>query len=274
MSNRPETLATWTREQLAEQLRRQCGIRSGQILIAHSSLSSLGQVAGGAAAVVGALQDALTPEGTLLMPVFSHPTADRIWRMGQTPSRTGAITEAFRTAPGVVRSFNATHSVAAWGKRAAEFTAGHEKTSPLGPDSPFHIAAKAGAEVMMIGCSLKSCSLVHVSEAILRVPYLGKVCYGGYEKPIQAFAADGRQLEFKNTDMPTDSAGFLALQAELDRRGKIQHVQLGSAECLKFSGAVCLEVAVEMLRQDPGALLCDNTECPVCVPAKGILAKG
>jgi aminoglycoside N3'-acetyltransferase len=44
------------------------GIAPGDTLFIHSSLKSLGYVEGGAAAVVRALQDAVGPQGTLLIP--------------------------------------------------------------------------------------------------------------------------------------------------------------------------------------------------------------
>src|SRR5689334_9879285 len=44
------------------------GVRPGMVLIVHSSLRSLGWVNGGPAAVILALEQVLTPEGTLVMP--------------------------------------------------------------------------------------------------------------------------------------------------------------------------------------------------------------
>ena len=51
-------------------------MRSGQALMVHSSLSSIGYVLGGAQAVVGALLDVLDPDGTLVMPAFSPEVSD------------------------------------------------------------------------------------------------------------------------------------------------------------------------------------------------------
>jgi aminoglycoside 3-N-acetyltransferase len=51
-------LSLQTRASIAADLQR-LGVRSGQVLMVHSSLSSLGYVLGGAQAVVGALLDVL-----------------------------------------------------------------------------------------------------------------------------------------------------------------------------------------------------------------------
>ena len=58
----------------AESLRRDLeslGVAEGMILVVHSSLSAIGWVSGGAQAVVLALQEALGPAGTLVVPTHS-----------------------------------------------------------------------------------------------------------------------------------------------------------------------------------------------------------
>ena len=51
---------------------RTLGLEPGMGLMVHSSLRSFGYVEGGAATVVDALMEVLTPSGTLLMPSFNH----------------------------------------------------------------------------------------------------------------------------------------------------------------------------------------------------------
>ena len=261
----------WTPEELAAQLVQNCGLERESIWIVHSSMKSLGLVEGGPEDVVWAIETAVGVEGTVLMPVFTAPAANGLFRLDSAPSRTGLITETFRTAPGVLRSRHPTHSVAAWGKRAAEFVEGHDRTSGLGVGSPFHKAAQAGAEVLMIGCDLRSCSLIHVAEAVVRVPYLGKVCYPGYDRPLTLVDETGARSTVEPHDVPTDSAGFTAVQDVLDQRGYLAHRRLGLAECLTFHAATGLGVAAELLRADPAALLCNNPDCSVCPQARAIV---
>lgn len=288
----------WTGDDLRRQLAEDCGVRPGDILIVHSSMKSLGWVQGGPGAVVAAIQAAVTclppapacpclaaagrqvrqvrqvrrgrqaERGTILMPVFTAPAPDGFFDILGSPSRTGLISEIFRRSPGVVRSHHPTHSVAAWGSRAAELAAGHDRTSGLGVGSPFHKAATAGASILMIGCRITACSLIHVAEAIVRVPYIGKVCYAGYDRTLTLVDESGRREEVPPRDVPTDSAGFTVVAEGLDRRGLLGRCRLGSAECLKFRGCDALDVAVGLLRADPAALLCRNAACPVCVPAR------
>ncbi len=64
-----------TRETLADDL-RQLGVQAGMVIIAHSSLRSIGWVNGGSVAVVQALLDVITPDGTLTMPAHSGEYSD------------------------------------------------------------------------------------------------------------------------------------------------------------------------------------------------------
>lgn len=67
MSTPPPTGPLVTRGTLAAGL-RELGVRTGDTLLAHSSLSALGWVCGGPVAVVRALLDVLGPDGTLVVP--------------------------------------------------------------------------------------------------------------------------------------------------------------------------------------------------------------
>ena len=86
---------------------RRLGVEAGDILFVHSSFKSLGPVEGGAESVIKALEDAIGPEGLLLMPSFNLVTWElrpETWDINSTPSTVGWITEQFRQLPGVYLS--------------------------------------------------------------------------------------------------------------------------------------------------------------------------
>ncbi|MBW8821656.1 MAG: AAC(3) family N-acetyltransferase, partial [Streptomyces sp.] len=79
MPKPPPTGPLVTRDTLAGQL-RELGVRSGEILLVHSSLSALGWVCGGPVAVVQGLLDALGPDGTLVVPTQTGDLSDpAVW---------------------------------------------------------------------------------------------------------------------------------------------------------------------------------------------------
>lgn len=111
---------------------RSVGIEPGDLVMFHSSLSSMGHVCGGADAVIEGFLQAVGPAGTVAVPTLwwngSQNLAD--WDRETSPSYPGLITETFRRRPDSLRSDNPTHSISAIGPRAAELTADHGQWGP------------------------------------------------------------------------------------------------------------------------------------------------
>ena len=109
------------------------GINPKGSLLIHSSLKSVGPVEGGADALLDAWSEYM--RGGLL--IFPTHTWRQIGKETLTfdsrilPSCVGILPEIFRRRPGVIRSLHPTHSVAALGKDAEDYTAGEElRTTP------------------------------------------------------------------------------------------------------------------------------------------------
>lgn len=162
------------------------GVKPGMTLLVHSSLSSIGWVPGGAQAVILALEDVLTPEGTLVMPSFSsqisepsywgNPPVPEAWfeiirrntpgyRPDLTPTRgMGAIVESFRSQDGVVRSSHPNDSFAAWGADKHAIIASHELAYGLGDHGPLGKLYEKGAYVLLLGVGYGNCTSLHLAE--------------------------------------------------------------------------------------------------------------
>ncbi|PRH87170.1 AAC(3) family N-acetyltransferase [Labrys okinawensis] len=179
------TAAPRTRESLAADL-RMLGIVPGETLLVHSSLKALGWVNGAETAVIQALYDVITPEGTLVMPAMSPDLTDPAhWRappipqawheavrqsmptfdLRRTPSRgMGRIAELFRTWPGVLRSDHPTSSLVAWGAQAGRILRDHPLEDPFGEASPLARLYDLEARVLLLGVTFESCTILHLAE--------------------------------------------------------------------------------------------------------------
>jgi aminoglycoside 3-N-acetyltransferase len=164
-----------TRSELAQELRA-LGVREGGVVFVHTRMSAIGHVDGAEDGVVGALLDALGPEGTLMayasweehaygadLPAFDPATAPAARDHGRIPERV-------RTWPGAHRSFHPEASVVAVGARAGELTRDHPQQDGYGAASPFARLCEAGGQVLMLGAPLETITLLHHAEAIARVP--------------------------------------------------------------------------------------------------------
>lgn len=162
---------------LADALGR-VGVRPGAVVFVHTALSQLGYYPPGPAGFIRLLRDLVGPEGTVAMPSFptddamqDYAAGDPLFDVRSTPSRSGLVTEVFRTTPGVVRSLHPTHPVCAVGARAAELTAGHERSpTPCGPDTPFGRLAGLNAVVLRVGTG--STTLYHHVQELADAPNL------------------------------------------------------------------------------------------------------
>ncbi len=152
------------------------GVQEGDVLLVHSSLSSMGHVPGGPETVVQGLLEALGNGGTLLMPALSydHVTPKQpVFDVRRTPSNVGAIPEYFRRRAGTRRSLHPTHSVCAVGAWAAPLLRDHGlDRTPCGPHSPFHRLRQCEGKILMLGCSLYPNTSMHAIEEMVEPPYL------------------------------------------------------------------------------------------------------
>jgi len=146
--------------------------RKGTLLV-HSSMKSIGPVVGGVDTVLNALS-AYMAEGLLVLPTH---TWDKInaenpkYFVQDTPSCVGILTEFFRKCPGVVRSLHPTHSVAALGKDAVEFTAGDEgMDTPCARGSVWGKLLDRKAAVLFIGVDLTRYTFIHGVEEWADIP--------------------------------------------------------------------------------------------------------
>lgn len=227
------------------------GVRSGGLLLVHSSLRSLGRVPDGAETVVRGLLAALGPEGTLLMPAltFERVTPDNpVFDIRYTPSIVGVIPETFRTRPGTLRSLHPTHSVCAAGPLAAALIKAHASdTTPCGPNSPFRALPERGGQILFLGCGLEANTSMHAVEEIVVPSYL-------YDPPIQyrLILADGSSQT--KTYTPHNFRGWRQRYdrvAEILRPPDLIRATVAGAVSILLDAAAMWDAALAALRRDP-----------------------
>jgi aminoglycoside 3-N-acetyltransferase len=148
------------------------GITRGDIVVVHASLSRIGNVSGGAEAVIRALQAAVGSEGTVLMPTFSDAETvvrdashGRIVDLAAEPSLTGKVTEVFRTTPGTLRSSHPFSSLSASGAMAHYLTTGHAADPRIAhASSPLGRLLELNGKILGLGVDMGPVSFYHVLE--------------------------------------------------------------------------------------------------------------
>ena len=232
-----------TKSEIVEGLKR-LGVTAGDALMVHSSLKSFGYVDGGADAVIDALQEALTPEGTLMMPTFSHG-AYELFDPKESPSQSGLVTETFRRRPGVLRSYHATHAYAAWGGRAEEFIRDHDKTSTYAPDCPLGKLAYAGGYVLSIGVGFKTCTVSHIGET-----EVGAQCYGFRKLPRKIRNPETGRIETMMVDSWRREAcpigSWDLFEQKTRERMEVKETEVGNSTLVLVKALPMVEVGREL----------------------------
>ncbi|WP_410764871.1 aminoglycoside N(3)-acetyltransferase [Haloferax sp. DFSO60] len=235
------------------------GVNAGDTLLVHSSLSSLGWVAGDAPAVVDALQEVLTEDGTLVMPTHSFQYSDPEWwesppvpdhwveiireerppfRPEVTPTRgMGAIPECFRNYPGVLRSNHPTSSFAAWGAGAEEVTSNHSPSYGLGDESPLARVYDRGGKVLLLGVGYDRNTSLHLAEMRADID-LEEV---NYAFPL---VRDGERVSVEYTDVMTNTEDFEAVGAAFEAEIGATKGEVGAAECTLIDQPALVDFAV------------------------------
>ena len=149
------------------------GVRPGDLLMVHSSLRSIGFVEGGPETVVDALLQAIGPQGTLVVPTFTYPTAGNpefVFDPAHTPSQMGAISEAARRRPHAHRSIHLAHSIAAIGP-LAETIATSGGPSGWDAHSPMRQVFDRNGRYLLLGVPYQNLTAMHLCEVWLELPY-------------------------------------------------------------------------------------------------------
>jgi len=243
------------------------GVKPGDNLLIHSSLSSFGEVEGGADAVIDGALDAVTYKGfvlgTLMVPTLTghrglSPDNPPHIDLRTAACWTGVIPETLRTRADAVRSIHPTHSCAAIGNQAQKLLQRHEwSPTPCGVLSPYYGLATANGKIVLLGCGLESCTTFHTIEELANVDYhlQPDLSFGScidsrgnrIQTPCRLHSYEGPEREFSVMVPILLSRGFMWTGV------------IGDCEAFVIDAAGLIVSTLECLRSDPH-FLCRTTD--------------
>lgn len=242
-----------TVERLVNDLKA-CGLKEGDDVLVHTSLSKIGYVENGPQTVVSALTKVVGNRGNILMPTspnaglqLEYIRSLEAFDVKNSPSALGAITEYFRKLPNVKRSAHPTEPVACLGPDADFYTDGHlGELTPYTERSPFARISERGGKILYIGVTFDNAGTnLHTLEDAVDFKY---PVYFNEVFDVKLILENGEQTTVQTkVHNPEQSAkrkcdGLIPLYKEKE---VLREAKVGEARTLVVDAKRLLEVMIE-----------------------------
>jgi len=265
----------FTREQLAYDLAN-LGVCNGDIVYVHTSMKSIGPIEGGADTLIDSFLDVLGAEGTLAAP--SHTLNFVNFRtepfdIKQTPSYLGVFPEVLRQHPKAIRSMHPTHASVALGAKAEWLTANHNIANLLAYESPLHRIYRENGKILLLGVTHKANTMLHLAESLSGVGYVKLHYNEAWGRAAWYVDANGTVQTADISEFTGCSSGFPLIEGVLKRNRKLNYGKIGNAQCQLMNAKDLVDLAIEILREQPEFFFCQNDRCPCCPPRRTLLGK-
>lgn len=256
-TKQPNTISSLKRDFMA------LGVKPGDIIIMHSSLSKIGWTVGGSVAVIKAIMEILTLDGTLVMPTFTgdnsdpskweNPPVPKSWwetirkempafNPKITPTNgMGLMVETFRNWPEVLRNDHPISSFAAWGNHANSILDNHDLEADLGEGSPISRLYDLNGLILLLGVTHANNTSLHLAE--YRSEFPGKK----YNMTGSGMMVNNQRkwVEWKELDLNPDD--FEQLGAEFESTNDYKLGKVGEADARLISLRSIVDFGIKWL---------------------------
>ena len=245
------------------------GVRKGDTLMVHSSLSSCGHIVGGARTVIESLIETVGENGNVFFPTYQRASCflngaiNRRWdhrpsdvnaRGSESIRWVGTIPiEFMRLYPDAPRGVHISHSWTGWGKKATDVLSHQAWDEPAfsANSAPYKIM-EMGGKILHFGSPISRTSFIHCLEIALNLPgYSGTGLY-------QVLLPDGKMTwkavpgafcgRRETTLLEEDSRFYKAAKMEGLR---IDRASLGRGTLMLMDARNYWDVGVKVFTKDP-----------------------
>jgi len=237
------------------------GLKKSDIVLIHISFKSIGNLIGGPQALVYALQEIVTPSGTIIMPTQSGylsdpsewrnpPVHEKYWIQIKkdmipyhkkcTPTdKMGIVPEIFRQQKNVFRSRHPSTSFAAWGEKARFIINEHCYNYPLGKNSPLQKLYNLNALILLIGVDHDKSTFLHLAEHYVNnsYHYIKSPIYENNKK---------KWLEWKELNYEDDD--FLKIGKEFEKYNNVRIYKIGESDSKLINAKKYVDFAIEFMK--------------------------
>ena len=235
----------------------QLGIKEGDTLLVHTSLSSLGYLVGGSEALFLALRDVIGEQGTIVVPSQTVEISDPAsWQYPPVPEEwhdvirdampayskelsyskaMGAFSQLIGILPESIRSNHAMYSFTAIGEKAIEIIGQDSFDFPFGDESPLGRLYSIGAKILMIGTDFETNTSLHLAESRLNREVI--------QERSKILTKDGEKwISFKNIELDLYD-DYLEIQNRFMENYLVAHTTINESTVYLFDMKECVDFA-------------------------------
>jgi len=239
---------------------RENGIKPSDTVLTHTSMKALGEVEGGCDGLIDAFTSYLS-DGLFIVPTHTWANVGKgnpVFDVKATVPCIGALPTVAAFRKDGARSLHPTHSVAAFGKRAAQFVMGEEKAfSPASPGGVWARLYDEDAKILLLGVGLNRNTFIHAVDEMLDLP-------GRLEAPIDltviGYEGERYSLSFQKHGN-TGSENFENYRAPFEHLRVMTNAVLGNAKV----GIVSAKKAAEVVK-----ILWERADYDLCAERREI----
>lgn len=219
-------------------LLERCGISNRDKVAIHTSLRATGPIEGGADGLIDGFCDHLT-DGLLLIPTHTWATVNRenpFYDVKATAPCIGTLAHIAAFRPDAMRSLHPIHSVAAFGRGAADYVKGEERAATPAPvGSCLSRLYEEHGKILLIGVGHDRNTYLHSVDERLGIP--DRISPEGVVYTIRDW--DGNLIQgpefhtYYTAASPVSVSEYYPNYADaFDYAGVVRHDRLGNAEVL------------------------------------------
>ncbi len=244
----------YTKEDIIAQLDSMNAPRNSVVLM-HSSLRLIGNVEGGAKAILDAMIEYFTAEGGLFC-VPTHTWAnlksDITLDMADCKTCLGAFSDLAAADPRAIRSENPTHSMAVFGERgrALDFVKGEiDVCSGTSPESCYGKIYREGGYILLVGVAHNRNTYLHCVEEIIGMS--NRLTLEPLDVTVRLLSGElvRRKLRAHQTDFTNDvSLRFPKYETAFRYHGAISDGFVGNAPAQLCDARIMKEVMEKIMQ--------------------------
>ncbi len=247
----------YTKQDIIDHMKN-LGIEKEDTLLVHSSMKAIGEVEGGADTILDAFMEYMQ-DGLLIVPTHTWAQINdeyRVFHVTTEPSCVGLLTNLFLKRSGVIRSWHPTHSVAAYGKEAMEYTAGEELSdTPCPRTGCWGKLYDRRAKILFLGCSPKKNTYLHGVEEWNRIENRLTDYYHLYQIMTPEGKLIDRPMRGHHNPIGDISQNYDKMMVPFLHHGIAKEGFIGDAKCYLCDAVGMAELTSSYLQRDPDLFL-------------------